>query len=59
MELGFLDALDDGSVIVEWPDRLGDLTPPEALRIALTTTSDRRMAKVSGPAATVERFLGA
>lgn len=59
MELGFLDALDDGSVIVEWPDRLGDLTPSEALRIELTAVSDRRQARVSGPAAIVERFLGA
>lgn len=59
LELGFADALDDGSVIVEWPDRLGDLTPPEALRIELTTASERRLARVSGPAATVERFLGA
>lgn len=58
LELGFADALDDGSVIVEWPDRLGDLTPPEALRIELTTASDRRLARVSGPAAIVERFLG-
>ncbi|MDF1731963.1 MAG: tRNA (adenosine(37)-N6)-threonylcarbamoyltransferase complex ATPase subunit type 1 TsaE [Minwuia sp.] len=59
IELGFQDALDDGSVIVEWPDRLGDLTPPEALRIDLTAVSDRRQARVSGPAAIVERFLGA
>jgi len=59
VELGFPDALDDGSVIVEWPDRLGDLTPPEALRIELMAASDRRLARVSGPAAIVERFLGA
>lgn len=59
LELGFQDALDDGSVIVEWPDRLGDLTPPQALRIELTAISDRRQARVSGPAVIVERFLGA
>ncbi len=59
MDLGFLDALDDGAVIVEWPDRLGDLTPPEALRIELTADADRRLARISGSATIVERFLGA
>ncbi len=59
MELGFLDALDDGSVIVEWPDRLGDLTPSGGAAGSTHAVSDRRQARVSGPAAIVERFLGA
>jgi tRNA threonylcarbamoyladenosine biosynthesis protein TsaE len=33
-ELGWDDARDD-IVMVEWPDRLGALTPPDALRLAL------------------------
>jgi tRNA threonylcarbamoyladenosine biosynthesis protein TsaE len=32
-ELGWEDARDD-IVLVEWPDRLGALTPPDALRLA-------------------------
>lgn len=33
-ELGW-DEARDGIVLVEWPDRLGPLAPPDALRIAL------------------------
>jgi tRNA threonylcarbamoyladenosine biosynthesis protein TsaE len=47
-ELGWDDALDD-IVLVEWPDRLGALTPPDALRLdfALTDT-DARTVRVEG-----------
>ncbi|MEQ9639952.1 MAG: tRNA (adenosine(37)-N6)-threonylcarbamoyltransferase complex ATPase subunit type 1 TsaE [Alphaproteobacteria bacterium] len=30
-ELGLDEAMTDGIVFVEWPDRLGDLTPPDAI----------------------------
>ena len=48
-ELGWDETRDD-IVIVEWPDRLGDLTPPGALRIALApgTSDDSRVATISG-----------
>jgi tRNA threonylcarbamoyladenosine biosynthesis protein TsaE len=39
MELGWDDALED-IVLVEWPDRLGPLTPPHALSLVLRATGD-------------------
>ena len=38
-ELGWDDATDD-IVLVEWPDRLGPLTPPSALTVTLRPTGD-------------------
>ena len=38
-ELGWEDAL-DGIALVEWPDRLGPLTPPGALHVTLVPDSD-------------------
>ncbi|MEI7711246.1 MAG: tRNA (adenosine(37)-N6)-threonylcarbamoyltransferase complex ATPase subunit type 1 TsaE [Rhodospirillales bacterium] len=38
-ELGWDDAVDD-IVLVEWPDRLGPLTPPHALNVTLSPTGD-------------------
>ncbi len=34
-ELGFDEAIRDGAVIVEWPDRAGDRLPPDAAILAL------------------------
>ena len=34
-ELGLIDAFDTAICLVEWPDRLGDLTPDNALHITL------------------------
>ena len=33
IELGLLDAFRSAICLVEWPERLGDLTPPDALHI--------------------------
>ena len=38
-ELGWDDATDE-IVLVEWPDRLGPLTPPHALTLTLRPTGD-------------------
>jgi tRNA threonylcarbamoyladenosine biosynthesis protein TsaE len=47
-ELGWDDACDD-IVLVEWPDRLGDLRPADALTIAMHPgEGDRRQATLSG-----------
>jgi tRNA threonylcarbamoyladenosine biosynthesis protein TsaE len=47
-ELGWDDARDD-IVLVEWPDRLGGLAPPEALRLEFELTeTDARIVKVEG-----------
>ena len=33
VELGLLDAIETGITLIEWPDRLQDLTPPSALSV--------------------------
>jgi tRNA threonylcarbamoyladenosine biosynthesis protein TsaE len=35
-ELALDEVLDDGALIVEWPERLGERLDPEALRLTLT-----------------------
>lgn len=47
-ELGWEEAC-DGIVLLEWPDRLGPLRPPDALTVALQATgADSRRAVLSG-----------
>lgn len=48
-ELGW-DEAREGIVLVEWPDRLGPLTPPDALRVTLTpgAAEDSRSARLEG-----------
>jgi tRNA threonylcarbamoyladenosine biosynthesis protein TsaE len=40
-ELGLIDAFDDAICLVEWPDRLGDLAPRDALHLCLETIPQR------------------
>ena len=49
-ELGLDDALDDGAVLVEWPERAEGRLPDDALHILLTIDADARRAEISGPA---------
>ena len=39
-ELGLIEAFDTAICLVEWPDRLGDLQPKDALSISLITTPE-------------------
>jgi tRNA threonylcarbamoyladenosine biosynthesis protein TsaE len=39
-ELGLDDALFDGALIIEWPERLGDRSWPETLQLALLVAED-------------------
>ncbi len=39
-ELGLVDAFDSAICLIEWPDRLGDLTPKNALCLTLSTRAD-------------------
>lgn len=39
-ELGLIDAFDDAICLIEWPDRLGDVTPPNALMLTLKHMDD-------------------
>lgn len=47
-ELGLEDAFGHAICLVEWPDRLGRLLPENAVRIALRTQGEGRVAEVTG-----------
>jgi len=51
LTIGFPEYLEAGAVVaVEWPERAGDLIPPDALhvRFSLTDDPDTRVIEVSG-----------
>lgn len=48
-ELGFDDALADGAVLVEWPERAPEFLPPEALHVRLSLQEGLRLARLTGP----------
>jgi len=50
IELGLDEALDEGAVLIEWPEKAPNVLPPDALHIKLTITDDRsRNAHIEGP----------
>jgi len=50
-ELGLDEALDEGAVLIEWPERAGARLPEDVLRVKLSILQgDARIAVVSGPA---------
>lgn len=55
-ELGLDEAFDTALCLVEWPDRLGSLTPPQALRLVLAKDGDGRRATLTGPADRLARL---
>jgi tRNA threonylcarbamoyladenosine biosynthesis protein TsaE len=57
VELGLADALGRAICLIEWPDRLADLTPPDALTVQLSVTGDTaRRARLTGPADWAQRL---
>jgi tRNA threonylcarbamoyl adenosine modification protein YjeE len=49
-ELGIDDALDDGAVLIEWPERAEDRIARDALRVALSASGENaRKAEIEGP----------
>jgi tRNA threonylcarbamoyl adenosine modification protein YjeE len=48
-ELGFDDALDQGAVLVEWPERAPEILPLEALHVRLALEEETRNAHLAGP----------
>jgi tRNA threonylcarbamoyl adenosine modification protein YjeE len=48
VEIGFADAVGDGAVLVEWPDRAGDLLPADRLTVTLEIAGAGRRATLSG-----------
>lgn len=47
-ELGFEEALDGGAALIEWPERIASLLPPETLLIRLIAETAGRQALVRG-----------
>jgi tRNA threonylcarbamoyladenosine biosynthesis protein TsaE len=49
-ELGLDEALDEGAVLIEWPEKAPSRVPRDALRVTLSVTSERaRAARIEGP----------
>jgi len=48
LELGLADAFGQAICLVEWPDRLGALAPPDSLRLSLSMAGDGRIALLRG-----------
>jgi hypothetical protein len=49
-QLGLEDALLDGAVLVEWPERAPEALPPDALHVRLDQNDGMRNARLTGPA---------
>jgi len=58
-ELGLEDAFETALCLVEWPDRLGDLAPKDALYLSLSQTenTDERLITISSNSKRWEKFL--
>ena len=48
-ELGFHEALEDGAVLVEWPERAPDYLPDGTLHLRLSLEGEARRVKITGP----------
>jgi len=57
-ELGLTEAFAQDLCLVEWPDRLGPLAPPDALRLDLAACRKGRRATLHGPARWAARLAG-
>jgi tRNA threonylcarbamoyladenosine biosynthesis protein TsaE len=61
LELGFEEALTEGAVLVEWPERLGALLPRERIevRLAFAAEPDARRIEIAAPPASAGRIAEA
>ena len=48
-ELGLEEALDDGAVLIEWPERALAWLPADRLHVSLSLKDGARQAQISGP----------
>jgi len=55
-ELGLDEAFGTALCLIEWPDRLGSLTPLGALRLTLADEGEGRRATLTGPAERIARL---
>lgn len=54
IELGLDEAFRTALCLIEWPDRLGSLTPMDALHLSITHSGEGRLATLTGPAKRIE-----
>ncbi|MEM7488306.1 MAG: tRNA (adenosine(37)-N6)-threonylcarbamoyltransferase complex ATPase subunit type 1 TsaE, partial [Pseudomonadota bacterium] len=57
LELGLEEAFRDAVCLIEWPDRLGPDTPPDALRLDFALDGPGRSLAISGPPAALDRLM--
>ena len=57
-ELGLIDAFETEICLIEWPDRLGDLTPSTALHVRFESVGDGRLVRIEGDADWGRRLEG-
>ena len=48
-ELGFRESLEDGAVLVEWPERAPDYLPDGTLHLRLALDGEARRVRITGP----------
>lgn len=56
IELGLDAAFTEALCLIEWPDRLGDLTPPTAIHLSWSQEGEGRRLTLSAPTKTLDRF---
>lgn len=56
-EIGFDDAVADGAVLVEWPERASSRLPAENIELLFEIDGTGRKVTVSGQGAPIERFV--
>ncbi len=59
VELGLDAALDEAICLIEWPDRLGSLTPTTALKLTFEAGEAGHLLYLSGPFAWADRLVPA
>jgi tRNA threonylcarbamoyl adenosine modification protein YjeE len=55
-ELGFDEAIREGAVLIEWPERAEELLPTDAVHIHIDEAGAGRIIKISGPESFIERL---
>lgn len=58
LELGLDEAMGRDICLIEWPDRLGQLAPPDALHLGFSATATGHSVTLSGPALWQPRLEG-
>ncbi|WP_419907126.1 tRNA (adenosine(37)-N6)-threonylcarbamoyltransferase complex ATPase subunit type 1 TsaE [Hoeflea sp.] len=57
VELGLDEALDDGAVLIEWPENAAEALPSDAVHIAISEQGgDARQIRISGPDPALQRI---